>query len=172
MNQSKTRRFAAKVGRRTGKTLSILALVLVLLAGGATAYAALRDSAGIVTEVLEKAEVSCVVNEDYSVTNTGNIPALIRVRVVVNQTDGNALLPGEVPSYTVGSGWVQIGNHLYCQQIVSFEEGKNSTPPAISIADPGNAQILVTVLADAIQATPQTAAQEAWGHSFSDGGWS
>lgn len=162
-------------GPRAKRTVLILVLALLLLVGGVTTAFALRDTTGEVRESLEKAEVSCAVNEDWSVTNTGNIPALIRVRVVVNRKDDDGtLLPGDVPAYTVGSGWVQIRDYLYYTDIVDFEAGEdgkaNVTTPAVSIS--ADAGVQVTVLADAIQATPNTAAQQAWGVTYSEGAWS
>ncbi len=164
-------------GPRAKRRVLILVLALLLLVGGVTTAFALRDTTGEVRESLEKAEVSCAVNEDWSVTNTGNIPALIRVRVVVNRKDDDGtLLPGDVPAYTVGSGWVQIGDYLYYTDIVDFEAGEdgkaNVTTPALSYANTVEQTTMVTVLADAIQATPNTAAQQAWGVTYSEGAWS
>ncbi len=174
-------------GRSWTRLALLLALALLLVVGGVTTALALKDTTGEVKESLEKAEVSCEVNDDWSVTNTGNIPALIRVRVIVNRIEDEegTLIPGDVPEYTVGEDWMQIGDYLYYKGIVSFEaeedegedgseggesESKNVTTPAISISvDEG---VRVTVLADAIQAAPQTAADSAWGVSYEDGSWS
>lgn len=166
------KRFFQKFGPRAKRTILVFALIVVLLVGGVTVSYALRDTTGEVTETLEKAEVTCEVNEDWSVTNTGNIPALIRVRVVVNLVDEDTLLPGDVPTYTVGSDWERIGNYLYYNGIVNFEDGENATTPAIAFSPNADQQVRVTVLADAIQATPADAAQSAWGKSYSDGSWS
>ena len=129
-------KFFEKTGPGARRTALILILAVLLTVGCFTTAFALRDTTGEVTESLEKADVSCEVNENWSVTNTGNIPALIRVRVIVNLTDDDTLLPGDVPDYTVGSGWVKIGDYLYYTGIVDFEEGENGTgnvtTPAIS----------------------------------------
>lgn len=169
-------KFFEKTGPGARRTALILILVVLLTVGCVTTAFALRDTTGEVTESLEKAEVTCEVNENWSVTNTGNIPALIRVRVIVNLTDDDTLLPGDVPDYTVGSGWVKIGDYLYYTGIVDFEEGENGTgnvtTPAISYSNTGAQTTKVTVLADAIQATPSTATQQAWRVTFENGNWS
>lgn len=156
--------------KKISKSSVIIAVAVVLMiAGVIIVFAALRDTAGTVTEKLDKAEVTCEVNDDYTVTNTSNIPALIRVRVVVNQTDGGDIIPGETPAYTVGSDWTQIGDYLYYNGILTEKDGdSDSTSAAISI-DQGGAQ--VTVLAEAIQAASD-AAEQAWGTTYANGSWS
>lgn len=155
-------------GKRIVLIAVVILLALSLLTGGFIGvYASLKDTAGTVTESLNTAEVACEVNDDYTVTNTSNIPALIRVRVVVNQTEGDEIIPGDVPSYTDGSNWTRIGDYLYYNAIVSYKDGENKTSAAIVI-DPDGAQAVV--LAEAIQAA-STASKEAWGVSYSDGSW-
>ena len=154
------------------KTLTIIiAVISVLLIAGIVTTAAiiLRDTSGIVTETFAKADVTCEVNDDYTVTNTSNIPALIRVKVIVNMTDGDEIIPGDVPSYTVNSDWTEIGDYLYYNAIVSEKDGDSDTTSAAISIDQGDAQVIV--LAEAIQAA-STAASEEWGVSFSDGSWS
>lgn len=155
------------------KTMTILITVIsvVLLAGIITTAAViLRDTTANVTETLIKAEVTCTVNEDWSVTNTSNIPALIRVKVIVNKTDGDEIIPGDVPDYTVNSDWTQIGDYIYYNGILT-ESGKSdtTTSAAISITPDDDTQVLV--LAEAIQAA-STAAAEEWGATYSNGSWS
>ncbi|MBQ3285543.1 MAG: hypothetical protein IJH40_07880 [Ruminococcus sp.] len=158
-------------GKRIVLIAVVILLALSLLTGGFIGvYASLKDTAGTVTESLNLADVTCEVNEDYSVTNTSNIPALIRVRVVVNQTEGDEIVPGDIPSYTDGSDWTRIGDYLYYNGILAEKgsSGNTQTSPAISI-EPNGAQIVV--LAEAIQAA-STASKEEWGVSFSNGSWS
>ncbi|MBQ6153592.1 MAG: hypothetical protein IJJ15_07595 [Ruminococcus sp.] len=155
------------------KTLTIIvAVVSVLLIAGIVTTAAiiLRDTSGIVTETFAKADVTCEVNDDYTVTNTSNIPALIRVKVIVNMTDGDEIIPGDVPSYTVNSGWTEIDDYIYYNAIVSEKDDENVTTAPITF-DTSADDIQVLVLAEAIQAA-STAASEEWGVSFSDGSWS
>lgn len=154
---------------RNKKIVAVIAILLVitLAVGGVGLFAVLRDTSGTVNEKMNKADVTCEVNEDYTVTNTSNIPALIRVRVIVNQTENGEIIPGDVPSYTVMSDWTKKGDYLYYNGIVDFENGSNKTTAPISI-DGGGAQ--VTVLAEAIQAASD-AAKDEWGTSYSNGSW-
>ena len=156
--------------RLNKKAAAVIALVLILVAAGTViVFAALGDTAGTVTEELGAASVTCEVNSDYSVTNTGNIPALIRVRVVINKTDGGDIIPGETPAYTVAAGWTQVGDYIYYNDIVSNESGSNVTSPAVTVGSAGS-DIQVMVLAEAIQAASD--AKNEWGATFSGGSWS
>lgn len=90
--------------RKITKTLPILIvtvlLVLLLLSG--VVYAALRDTTAKVENGFETAYVECSVDEKFDgiekkevkVKNTGNVPAFIRVKVVVNWLDksGNVIM--------------------------------------------------------------------------------
>ena len=156
--------------KKINKSGIIIAVaVLLLIAGTIIVFAALRDTAGTVAEELNKADVTCTVNGDYTVTNTSNIPALIRVRAVVNQTDGGDIIPGDIPDYTVGADWTKIGDYLYYNGILTEKDGsKDTTTAAISI-DKGDAQVIV--IAEAIQAASD-ASKEGWDATFSDGSWS
>lgn len=156
------------------KTLTIIIVLVsvVLLAGIVTAaVAVLRDTSGIVDETLSQADVTCEVNSDYSVTNTSNIPALIRVKVIVNKTEGDEIIPGDVPSYTVSADWTQIGDYLYYNAIVSEKDGENVTTVPITFSETPVDDIQVLVLAEAIQAASD-AASEGWGVTFRESSWS
>lgn len=160
--------------RSDKKTLAIIIAVVsvVLLAGIVTAAAVvLRDTSGVVDEKLSQADVTCEVNSDYSVTNTGNVPALIRVKVIVNKIEGDEIIPGEVPSYTVSSDWTESGDYLYYNAIVSERDGEDVTSVPITFSETPADDIQVLVLAEAIQAASD-AAGEGWGVTFSDGSWS
>ena len=156
--------------KKTNKTSIIIAVaVLLLIAGTIIVFAALRDTSGTVTEEFEKPEVTCEVNDDYTVTNTSDIPALIRVRVVVNNTDGGDIIPGETPDYTVGSDWTQIGDYIYYNGILTEKDGDSDTTSAAISIDQGDAQVIV--LAEAIQAASD-ASKEGWDATYLDGSWS
>ena len=164
---------SVKTGDKKAGALVIVMISLILATAIAVGAAAiLRDTSDTVTEELTKAEVTCEVNDDWSVTNTSNIPVLIRVRVIVNMTDDEGdIIPGDTPDYTVGSDWTVDGDYLYYNGIVSNEDGENSTSAAISYTASSDGGDKVTVLAEAIQAASD-AAEESWGVTWSDGGWS
>lgn len=154
------------------RPLVVVMVSLILISAiAAGAAAILRDSSGSVTEELGKAEVTCEVNDDYSVTNTGNIPALIRVKVIVNKTDGDEIIPGDTPAFDVAGDWTENDGYLYYNAIVSNEDGENDTTVPITFTDTVGDDIQVLILAEAIQAAVDAAA-ESWGLSFSNGSWS
>lgn len=157
-----------KQSRISKKTAAILAVVLIFaIAGTILVAAALRDTAGTVTEELNKAEVTCTVNSDYTVTNTSDIPALIRVRVIVNKTDSGDIIPGDTPAYTAGSDWTKSGDYLYYNGIVAVD---GTTSAALSFSTSPDDDVQVLVLAEAIQAAADAEAE--WGMSYSNGSWS
>ena len=164
--------FSSPAKKRKTLTIIITVLSVALMIGiAAIAVSVLRDTSGIVTETFVKAEVTCEVNEDYTVTNTSNIPALIRVKVIVNKTDGGEIIPGDVPAYTVSGDWTEIGDYLYYNAIVSEKENENVTTAPVTFSETPGDDIQVLILAEAIQAA-STADEEAWDATYSDGSWS
>ncbi len=176
--------------RNDRKSVLMMLLACLLLAAGllasfgaAGAFAALGDSTSVVKEKLEVAKVSCRVNSDsYSVTNTGNIPALIRAKLIVNWVDANGnpmMYAPEGAEYQLetSSLWTHVGDpndptdgFWYCTRILSAGE---MTPKLVSsLTVTGGGELRVELLAEAIQAAPADAVQEAWGVSYAEGVWS
>lgn len=98
---------------------AILALILaaVMIASSALLlYAALRDTTARVEDLFLPAQVSCKVKETFNgntksdvyVTNTGNVPAYIRVKVIVNWLDKD----GNVAMYVPDDYDYVVDNHL------------------------------------------------------------
>jgi hypothetical protein len=132
--------------------------------------AALKDTTSSVKEQYETASVTCEVAEDFTVKNTGNIPALIRVSVVVNRVNeaGNVIPDTEgLPAVTPADGWMELDGYLYCKTIV--QPGEVAPAPVNLSAGEG---VQVVILAEAIQATPAEALAEAWGAVYEAGSWS
>ena len=148
----------------------VLALLLVAassLWGAAGAYAELKDTTSAVTETYQVAHVTCRVNPDHSITNTGDIPALIRCRVILNRVNeaGN-VVPGELPEISPTGNWIVIGYFYYYRGYVAAG-AIAPAPVQIELSD----GLQMTIIAEAIQATPSAAAEEAWGHSFNGSDW-
>ena len=117
---------------------------------------ALRMTAGGVSETFTAAVVSCEVNEDGTVTNTGNIPVLIRVISTLSGEDGEPQL---------SSDWTRIGEYRYYNGIVA--PGESTT--AIYTAETGSES--VTMQAQAVPAQG-SAARTNWQVSFEANTWS
>ena len=163
-------------------------------------YAALKDTTAVVDNELVPATVTCQVNETFngqtktnvSVTNTGNVPAFIRVKVVLNWTDSDGY-----PAWFAGSSDYGVSTTLasplnwtnakgssviddgywYYNGIVQPNGATSdliaSIAENLSAAVSANPQyhLKVTVLAEAIQAA-STAASESWGMTFNGSAWS
>lgn len=168
----------------TERTLLTVCVVLVLLAvvfAATGVFASLGDTTGVVT--VKNGALHCEVDKDYGVRNTGNIPALLRAKVVINWIDGEGSVLAEAPEgavLTIGeiSGWTQFPADP--EKPEGIDDGYwyyngIAEPDAVCAflgtvkAEGGTAR--VTVLAEALQATPAEAAAEAWGMAFSDGSW-
>lgn len=113
-----------------------------------------------------------------TVTNTGNIDAFVRVRVALNWVDGSGNLQGQpssTPNPQVGGGWIAAGDGVY---YLSAKLAPGSTSGNLLAAplalqqrpDDFNNTIYeqVEASAEAIQALPAKAAEEAWGVSVNE----
>lgn len=172
-----------------------LLLVLVLVCGTVFAYMFHRTEDKSTTFI--PAQVSCEVQESFkdnakssiTVQNTGNIDAYIRVRLVTywvtGETDANGkpkVAAKEDPpelDFTPASGWIADSNNtdsdktFYYQIPVGEKGSANDTTPellsssiTLEMDSDGNRQV-VDVFAEAIQAKPTTAVEEAWGVALS-----
>ena len=135
---------------------------------------AARMVAGPLTEVFVPAVVSSTANEDYTVKNTGSIPAYIRAVVVTNWVDENGDVAfGEVPAVTYGTDWEEIDGYVYYNKGVLAKSA--STAPVIQAVSempaPEGCTLQITVLTEAIQAEPAGAVQNAWHMTYQDGVW-
>ena len=131
-------------------------------------------STASVEQVLRAVDVSCTVNDDYTVTNTGDIDVLIRATVVVNWVDEEGNPAPGMPAVTYSEGWTQSADGKYLFYNGVLKPNDSTTTPVIAgvEASPDDEYTLkTTVLAEAIQAEPATAAQEAWGATYSGGTW-
>ena len=169
--------------RRFRKQFVLLVAAAALLLGaigGSVAWLTTRTAS--VENSFTPGEVSCTVEEtfnngtksDVKVRDTGNTDAFIRAAIVVNWADSNGNVYPAVPtqgtdySITIGPGWTLHEGYYYYNTSVAET---TSTTALINTctqteACPGGDQykLQVTILADAIQSSPATAAQDAWGY--------
>lgn len=127
-----------------------------------------KVSSAAVTETFKAVEVSAVVNGDYTVTNTGNIDALIRATVVLNYVDeadnivasDSPLLKEGVTALSTPAGWTKVGDYLYYNGTVV--PNGTTTKPVFSEANAAEAAegVTVTVTVEAIQAAGGAAAEK------------
>ena len=168
-------------GFRTGAMLLAVLLLLALAIGGTIAY--LTDNSTPVTNTFTPAHVSCEVTEKFNgevksnvnVTNTSDIAAYIRVKLVtyrVNNQDQHIGGTAELPSFLLGKNWVEHDGYYYYKLPVAAGQ----TPAAnltdsielkASYDDADGGKQAIDVMAEAIQSVPEAAVKAAWGEGFS-----
>lgn len=158
---------------RWRKEFVLLVSVFVMIAGVVGGTIAYLTSHAEITNNFTMAHVDCVVNNNQTITNTSDIPAYIRAAVVVTWQDTNGKIYGKAPvegtDYTVnlGTSWESRGDgYYYSAGAVEVGETLSLT---VNTSDAGKAPegctLNVEILAEAIQAAPDSARQNAWGYS-------
>lgn len=114
--------------------------------------------------------ISCEVQENYSIKNTGNTEAYIRADVIVNWVDSNGNIYAIIPEYTItlGTDWeksTQDGYYYYTKQVNAQESTTEIISEITNTSEaPEGYSLSVTILAEAIQAGDnQKAIKDAWG---------
>lgn len=171
--------------KKTGTLFLSLLLVIGMVVGGTIAYLTTKTDGTVNTftpskvscEVTEKFDGSTGVKSDVNVTNTGNIHAYIRVKLVsyrVNNGGDHIGGTAEIPDFTPGAGWVENGDYYYYTKPVA--PGKQPETPLISSItltgsydDADGGKQVIEVMAEAIQSVPEAAVRDAWGEGFSIG---
>ena len=157
---------------RKSRTAVIILAVMLTIGSVGGVYAYLASKTEPVRNVYKVADIDCDVDLDAdTVTNNGNIPARVRTAVVVNWVDANDEIVYVAPEdYTVtvtASGWTESGGYYYYDGIASPAESIAAPVVSASLNEANDALTAkITILAEAIQATPANAASEAWGYSF------
>ena len=164
--------------RRTAKSSALiiaLALILILAVGGTVAY--IFTQTGPVINTFTPTEAKITVDEETNsnqktsitvVNNSTGVPVYIRVALVANMIDdkGNVTAAADVPNFTLGDNWIQIGEYYYYTEPVPVGQ---STGNLLKTAMTLDENMQVVVLADAIQAEPTTAVTQAWGVTVENG---
>ncbi len=164
------------VKKRGKPTALLLAVVLLVGAVIGTTVALLLTQTDPVVNRFEYAKVTCEVEETFEnnvkesikIKNTGNIDAYIRVALVANMIDesGNVTGAAAVPTFELGNDWVKYGDYYYYTKPVSPNQ---CTGDLLNGSMTLTEKMQVIVLADAIQSVPESAMQEAWGVTISNG---
>lgn len=156
--------------------VSVLALVLAV-AGGTLAW--LTANSTPVTNTFTPAHVSCEVTENFdgtikknvNVTNTSDIDAFIRVKLVTYRVKDNGDHIGgtaEIPDFDLGTNWVEHdGFYYYTLPVAPGKAPATDLIDSITLKDSyddadGGKQV-IEVMAEAIQSQPDRAVQQAWG---------
>lgn len=171
--------------RRRGRATAMLLATVMLFAlavGGTIAWLTAKDTP--ITNTFTPSKVTCRVEENFNentgvksnvnVTNTGDIDAFIRVKLVTYRTNADGKHIGgtaEIPDFTPGEGWVKYGDYYYYTQPVA-PNAKPATNLISSITltdsytDADGGMQAIDVMAEAIQSVPADAVRQAWGVSI------
>ena len=161
---------------------AVLIMAVLLLFGAAvgSTVAFLIDKTAPVENAFEYAKVSCEVTENFTnnkkdnvqVKNTGTIDAYIRATYVVNWVDKDGNIAASDPegySYSLtknpDSKWIEKDGYFYYTSPVAPGSSTEGSLLTCTVIYPENPEytLSVEILAEAIQSTPATAVQEAWG---------
>lgn len=184
-NEDEHRKAAREGVLKNGRLAAMLIATILLLAltiGGTLAW--LSASTGPIVNKFLPSEVTCKVEEKFdekngvktnvNVTNTGNIDAFIRVKLVTYRTnDKHQHIGGTatLPTFTLGEGWKEYNGYYYYTEPVAPGDKPatnltNSMQLAKSYGDADGGMQAIDVIAEAIQSKPVDAVQEAWGTGF------
>lgn len=166
--------FISKNGSHAPKAKStalIIAIVLILVmaVGGTVAYIVTHTEPVINKFTPTEAKITVVedikdnVKNSITVRNDSTgVPVYIRVALVANVIDADKNVSGnaEVPEFKLGTGWEKIGEYYYYTSAVEVGASTGDLLGDEMTLEP-NTQVIV--VADAIQATPKDAVNEAWG---------
>lgn len=179
---------ANRLPRLKKSAVFAIAAALVLLCAIGTTLALLIDKTDVVENKFEYATVppeidENIVNgvkENVKIKNTGNVPAYIRVKVVVTwqDKDGNvaATLPVMDKDYEMdvnNNDWFEKGGYYYHKAPVAaqnFTEVLIKECKKVEGANtPESYDLSVEILAQSIQSEPKEAVESAWGVTVENG---
>lgn len=169
-------------GRLTAMVIAT-AVLLALAIGGTVAWLSTKDAP--ITNTFNPSHVSCSVTEEFdgkiksnvNVTNTSDIDAYIRVKLVTYRTNDQGQHIGgtaEIPAFTPGTGWVSYGGYYYYTKPVAPNGSpENALISSITLTgsynDADGGHQAIDVMAEAIQSEPARAVGQAWGVSIAPG---
>ena len=152
--------------KKTGTLFLSLLLVATMVVGGTLAY--LFTNTEPVENIFTPSYVSCSVTEEFNgtiksnvnVTNTGNIDAYIRVKLVTYRVNDEGQHIGgtaSLPTFTLGANWVLYdGYYYYTLPVAPRESPKTNLTDSMTLigsyTDADGGKQVIEVMAEAIQA--------------------
>ena len=159
----------AAPGKR--KLTLFICLVLLLAAGVSATLAYFSQASAPVINTFQAGTPGVKVDETFSgdtktkitVSNTGDYPVYVRVRLVTYFEDeqGNVLAKDSpILNFSEGDNWVELGEYYYYNApLTAGSTTENLLESSITMTE---GQV-IEVLADTVQATPEQAVTETWG---------
>lgn len=178
----RTPRRRKRRSKKTGTLLFSLVLLLTMMVGGTLAYLTIHTDP--VVNQFTPSHVSCTVKEDFdgttkrnvNVTNTSDIPAYIRVKLVTYRVSDAGENAGkhiggtaDLPAFTLGAGWVKHtdGYYYYTQPVAPGASPAANLTDSMTLTgsytDADGGKQVIEVMAEAIQSVPTNAVVSAWG---------
>ena len=171
-----------KKRRSTASTkMMVLAISIILLLSVAVmgTMMFLVSKTPAVTNTFDPAHVSCAVQEKFygtvkknvNVTNTSDIDAYLRVKLVTYRVNANGERIGgtaAIPSFELGKGWFELDGFYYYNKPVAPGKAPaadlvgDSGIRLVSYADADGGKQVIEVIAEAIQAKPISVVKEKW----------
>lgn len=172
--------------------LVILSAVILIVSLVGVTVAFIIDKTDPITNTFKPSQVSCqvieeswvngsTVKEDVKILNSGDTDAYVRTAIVVNWQNEDGEILGIAPvlgdDYTIDindQDWIQGSDGYYYHRSI-IESGTNSSVLiencTVTAEAPADGYTLsVEILASAVQSSPATAVNDAWGASVSDDG--
>lgn len=158
------------------KAALILSLCLIFALAVGTTFALLKASTAPVQNTFTAAKSETYIDEvlegsqktSIKVKNTGTATSYVRVKLVCNwvDKDGNvSATPAPVPTITNSDWFVKDGIYYYTTPVAPNDKTSNllnGNPIKQPEGAPEGYHLEVTVLAESIQAAPDTAVQQSW----------
>ena len=115
--------------------------------------------------------------KNVNVTNTGDIEAYLRVKLVTYRVNDDGQHIGgtaAIPAFTPGDGWVKYGDYYYYTYPVAPGQQPgtlliDSLTLTGSYSDADGGKQALEIMAEAIQSAPEEAAGQAWGVTITPG---
>ena len=160
-------------GKRSLAALIALVLIICVAVGGTIAYIVTQTDK--VENKFTPADVQIAIEEDFNgtvkssitvqnVDDAKNVPCYIRVKLVSNMQDAdkNVIGSAAINSFKLGDNWFDGGDGCYYyKDVVNVGASTANLLADGSKITLTNGQV-VEVLAEGIQATPDTAVTSAW----------
>lgn len=159
-----------KIKHNKRAVVLLVCLILVLTASVGSTLAYLLSTTEPLTNEFEPAEVGCEVQDDYSIQNTGNVDAYIRVSIVATWTKSDGTVSAQQPEYSfiLGSNWTKAADGYYYYSAPVAPDGK--TDALLSDLSSGNIpgySFELQIVASAVQADPVSVVTDVWSSGVS-----
>lgn len=169
--------------RKPGALLLTLVLLALALTGATLAYLITHTDpvpnrfTPAMCPATSRRTLTARPRRTVNVTNTGDIDAYLRVKLVTYRVNDDGQHIGgtaAIPAFTPGDGWVKYGDYYYYTYPVA--PGQQPETPLIdsltltgSYSDADGGKQALEIMAEAIQSAPADALGEAWGVTITPG---